>query len=320
MKSLAIVILNYNTYQLTIRCINSILQEGSNYQIFVVDNFSNNDSLERIKEWCDSINLKNIIINQDCIDNIYSEQIILIQNNSNYGYAKGNNIGISYATKNNHDYILILNNDIEVKTNSISYLLDFYETNNDIGCVGPYLLKDNNIEINCARRRVKWYEFFFLSGIGTKIFPKKIFLKNHYINPNQEKPFAVDLISGSAMLFSTSVLKRINGFDANTFLYYEEAIINEKLKNINLKTYVVPSSKMIHNHAKTTSLIKNNIILKISLDSQLYYLHKYRRYNIVFCYFVMSFHYSTYFIVLLINSCKTLFSNSTLIIKNTFRK
>jgi len=70
------------------------------------------------------------------------------------------------------------------------------------------------------------------------------------------------MISGSCMLFPAEVLQKIEGFDINTFLYYEEAIIAEKLNKLNLKTFVIPSCTVEHEHAGSTKRIKSTIILK----------------------------------------------------------
>lgn len=300
MDRVAIVILNYKTYLLTINCIYSILQKCTvDFQIFVIDNNSGNESLEKIQKWVTAQGVQSVLASSRALE-LYSQKIVLIQNENNDGYSKGNNIGISFASINKHEYVLILNNDIEIKNNSISQLISYAKSNTRIGCLSPLLYRSNGeFEKNCARRRLKWYDFSLLSGIGMKLLPFSFFRKHHFINPIKTKPFPAEMISGSAMFFPIKVLQEIDGFDENVFLYYEEAILCEKLLKKGLCTYVVPQSVMIHNHAQTTSQVNSRFILKTSLNSQFYYLRKYRNMSAICCYFIMSANYLTYFLFII---------------------
>ncbi|MCE5214153.1 MAG: glycosyltransferase, partial [Methanobacterium sp.] len=90
-----IVIVNWNGWEDTIECLKSLYHVNyTNFNIIIVDNHSQDDSVKKIKDY------------------IENKKLILIVNDENYGFAEGNNIGIRYAQKNfNPDYILLLNND-----------------------------------------------------------------------------------------------------------------------------------------------------------------------------------------------------------------
>ncbi len=110
MYKIYVVLLNYNGYNDTKECIESILKGQNNMyfniNICVVDNDSTQEERKLL------FNLKNKIKNLD-----------IIFNNTNEGYAKGNNIGISFAIKNQADYIWVLNNDVTVEENAVNELI-----------------------------------------------------------------------------------------------------------------------------------------------------------------------------------------------------
>ena len=126
-KNVVIIILNWNGWQDTIECLESIYQNDySNYKVIVVDNDSNDESINKIKEYCNGkIKIKSSFFrynpsnkpikvletesNEHFKENIIkssSRKLILIKNDKNAGYAEGNNIGIRYALNYlNSDYI-----------------------------------------------------------------------------------------------------------------------------------------------------------------------------------------------------------------------
>jgi len=298
----SVVILNFKTYAKTIECITHLENSAQKVNhIIIVDNDSQNKSLEIINNHLISNNKESEIIND--FGKFNSKKYLLYQNPQNTGYAKGNNIGIDIALRLNSDYILVLNNDVIIHPDTISRIAKFIKDKGNIGCAGPLIKEGNSYDYNFARKRLKWYDHFLLSGIIKKILPFKILRKHHYVAYNEipENSFQVDMISGSFMFFPADVLKKIKGFDPNTFLYYEEAIICEKLKERNFKTYVIPSSIVEHEHAGTIKNINSALILKHSLNSQFYYLNKVRKYNFIVSHILMAGQYITYLSVLIFN-------------------
>ena len=294
---LSIVILNYLTYQKTISCIDSLEYDSEVIDhIIIVDNASNNNSLSEINQFLKEKKLKSNY--NSSIKDEKKEKFILMQSEDNIGYAKGNNLGISMALDCESDYILILNNDVKIYKGAVKQLLSFMMKTENAGCTGPIVKEGASYDYNYARKRLKWYDHFLLSGIISLFLPKKL-LKHHFISYKKipKLPYVVDMISGSCMLFKASVLKEIHGFDVNTFLYYEEAIICERLKKINSKTYVVPQSEIEHEHAGSTKMIKSTKIIKHSMNSQLYYLTRVRKYPVFIAHIIMLGQYLTYFLI-----------------------
>lgn len=120
MQSTAIILLNFNSFQDTNECIESILDSReSHYTIVVVDNASKDNSLSKLKGRYAS----NITIS-------------FIDSNKNLGFSGGCNLGIEYALQNRFDYILLLNNDTIVTPGYLSELKQIFKIDSQIGIVG----------------------------------------------------------------------------------------------------------------------------------------------------------------------------------------
>jgi len=159
----SIIILNWNGWEDTLECLESLYQINySNYEIMVIDNGSEDNSIEKIRKYCEgSLKVKSPFFEysnvnkslklfeydeNDFIDleivkeykNLRApDKLILLKNRKNYGYAEGNNIGIEFTLKNiKSDYVLILNNDTVVEQNFLNEMIEIAESNEKVGCVG----------------------------------------------------------------------------------------------------------------------------------------------------------------------------------------
>lgn len=118
---IGIVILNYENWQDTYRCIKSINSNPprENFQIILVDNASKSVPKYNLEEF------------------INTYHVIFIRNKKNFGYNAGNNVGIKKAQELGCSFILISNNDVLFKKNTIQVLCDFLKSNPEVGIVGP---------------------------------------------------------------------------------------------------------------------------------------------------------------------------------------
>jgi GT2 family glycosyltransferase len=166
--SVSTIILNCNGWKDTLECLESLYQINyPNYQVILVDNHSQDHSLEKIREYCQgnikvespffNYNSQNKPINVFEISNKETEEIsedqnlnlidpnnpdslTLIKNDANYGFAPGNNIAIKYTTRMHEpDYVLLLNNDTVVESDFITKLVQTAENNPQIGITGPLI-------------------------------------------------------------------------------------------------------------------------------------------------------------------------------------
>lgn len=262
---LAFVIINYNTWEMTLKCVNSIFQtcKNTDYTIYIVDNGSKNDSYDLL---CKNFrNQKNVII-------------IKAENN---GYAVGNNIGIKRAISDGHEYITIVNNDVIFLEKSIDKMHDFLRKNKDANVVSPYILSPDGVLSNVPQLRFmndKDYIIFtthLSKFLKSSEFKRKYFLSEDLI---KQEPIQIYKFSGCCFMIKSETMRELGMFDENTFLYYEEDILCYKMHEADYKAYFLPEAKIIHYHGLTTG--KNTLFVDTEmLKSEMYFLSRYYKMN-----------------------------------------
>ncbi|MDV4341584.1 glycosyltransferase family 2 protein [Methanoculleus sp. YWC-01] len=306
MPRVAIIILNWNGWADTIECIDSIHQfSNSDYDIILVDNHSSDGSIENIRRYCEgageigppdnsSIHLFEVPedeIERHAFDHASYERLepccrlILIKNNENYGYARGNNIGIKFALYVlKSEYILILNNDVIITDKEmLGKLTEAVNRNARIGAVSPVLRSTTGeIQRTCTGNIPGFLDFIFVyTFIGQRLFRENRILKRHFnYDYSFEQPKEFGVLGGSCILFRSQTLTDVGLFDENTFLYWEEYIIGRKLAERGWKLLLNPETGAVH---KGESCIKN-LNLKSwarywSTKSELYYIENYAALN-----------------------------------------
>lgn len=253
-----IVILNYGTYDLTIKLIKDLRTDldYENYDIMVVDNCSPNESAKVLEE--KSTELK----------------YIFYANKNNAGYAAGNNIGIRYGIKHGYAYSWILNNDVELREkNVLDHLTEIAEKNEKIGCVGPMIYSlDGEICAPYVNRLTFWN---MTLGI---ISEKKI--RQKYIHESRE----VYRVYGCCMLLKNGVMKDVDCMDERTFLYGEEDILAERMLSKGYISYYDTDVSVTHKEsASMKQMSKNRKKLQIreTSESMELYLKEYRNFPVV---------------------------------------
>lgn len=271
---LGILILNYNNAGLTIQCIESILKVNTYpCRILVVDNASTDNSARVLAEYADRSKAFEVIVSP-----------------SNGGYAQGNNFGLAEFEKvSGIEEVVILNNDIILTEDIFPHMQDFLSSNPDAGLVGPLLFcrDGKQIDYSCARLDCTFTEvlltyllyFTDIFGILSHFSKRRQILRS---NPEliKEKAVPVELPSGSCMMARMDVWKRINYFDPNTFLYYEENILFRKLQKIGKTNFILPTISCIHLGGQTTNKVQHSAsYMKHSKASGCYYFTHYHNIN-----------------------------------------
>lgn len=269
---LSIIILNWNGWQDTIECLESVFQNDySNYNIIVVDNDSEDESVKKIEEYCngkikvkspffryDPDNKPLEILETEPDDNFERKKIVessspklfLIKNDKNEGFAEGNNIGIRYALNNlNPDYILLLNNDTVVDKGFLVQMLKISESNDKIGITGPKIYYyDEPNRIWFAKGKISWK---FCRGLNTGYNETDVGQYDHVEE--------VEYISGCAFLIKKEVIEKIGLLDKMFFLYFEEIDWTLRASQIGYKSVFVPRGKVWHKISRSGGGISGNI-------------------------------------------------------------
>ena len=270
----AIVILNYNTWQLTIEFIEALyrLNTIEEYEIVVVDNASPNDSYLFLKEQKDIGKLK----------------ITLLNASANRGYAAGNNVGLKYSYNKGYKYAFVMNTDLLFEDlGFLEKMLKVFEKGKDIAVISPRVLMVNGRETNRNLYRPTIWDATFGKLISKK---KKYEISNELVIDTEScfnyRP------QGCCMLVDLSKMNEINYMDEETFLYGEESILAERFLKKGYRSVLCLNASIIHNHSQTIkSMSDSKRILKWMNDSSRIYWIKYRKKSIFSWYICVMFNY-----------------------------
>jgi len=228
----SIIIVNWNTKDLVVDCVKSIVDSTKNisFEIIVVDNGSEDGSVGALRR------LKRTI-----------GQLIVIENKSNDGFAKANNMGIKKAKGK---YILLLNSDTEVTGGGIEKMVKFAEQTPDVGVVGARLLnRDGSLQesvfnLPTLTRVVRQY-WFGQKGLLDKLSPKG------------RQPVEVEAVVGAAFLITPKARDKVGRLSERYFMYFEDLDYCRRVRRAGLKVYYLPSAEVFHYHGASGRKITN---------------------------------------------------------------
>jgi len=239
--SIAVILVNWKKYNLTSKCIDSLNKSNyKNFKIILVDNEYSEKSL---------IDLRN-----------KHKELIVFKEKNNLGFAGGNNIGIRYALENDYDYIMLLNNDTEVKENFILPLVERIEKDHSLGAVQPLILNFSNKSIiwNAGGKLNK-----FLGLTSTR-------LNNNKLNSSIVFDDYTDWISGCCILIKSEILTKVGLLDEKFFNYYEDVDWSLRMKNLGYDLGFVKES-IIYHHGSSSS--KNKKTKEGVISSKIHYFN-----------------------------------------------
>ncbi len=264
MNKCGIVFLNTNDGARTARLINCIKDYKSIARIIIVDNCSNDNSLELLSPYV-------------------NERIEIVKTDRNKGYSYGNNIGIKKLLEyDDIDIIGIANTDVEFSSDLISKLMVDFEKNDQYGMLAGLQLTPEN-EIACHPfwgLKDTWKSYLYAKlgclALLSRIF--RIYPDQKYISERAKNTaiFEVGTVEGSFFLIRRKLFEDIGLFDDNVFLYCEEDIIGIKMKKTQYITCVDPRVSYIHYGGQTTKTLFTNVRkIKLENESKHYYLKTY---------------------------------------------
>lgn len=270
----AIIILNWNGWKDTIECLESLYKiTYKNYDVILVDNGSEDESIKKIKEYCKGkievkskffkYNLGNKPIKiieytreetengsdkeREIADLPSNRKLILIRNEKNYGFAEGNNIGMRYALKTlNPDYILLLNNDTVVDKDFLKDLVKVGERNERIGIIGPKICYyDNPKKVWSAGGKIN----LFTGATGN--------IGDGDPQDNYKGIKCVDYVSGCSLLIKSKVIKKIDLIDTKYFLYFEETDWNIRAHKHGYTSAINCDVQILHKSGASVRKVKD---------------------------------------------------------------
>ena len=265
MRDVSIIIVNYNTKVLTKDCINSVVlwTKDINYELIVVDNDSSDGSIDYLKE--------------------SQKDIKIIESKTNLGFGKANNLGVSDA---NGKYIFLLNSDTVLLNNAVKLFFDYIEiADKNTGAIGSLLLDKNLNQIHSSGFFPNKWNFFRKLFINDDKFKERIIF-------GEENYFDVDYLTGANIFMLKSTFEKLNGFDEDFFMYYEDTDLQRRMGAKGLKRQIIKGPKIIHLEGASSKKLSNKKRAML-LKSMLLYFKKhstrysFRLYKILF--FLLSF-------------------------------
>lgn len=270
-KQVGIVVLNWNNAIDTIECIKSVLKINyTRYQLYVVDNYSTDDSVETICRylqenqinfcWVDELDIQKTIFDKF--------RVILVRSSSNKGFSGGNNIAINNITsKGLADYIWILNNDTIVDKNALATMVEMANSDPHIGIVGSKILDYYNKDLiqTAGGGRLD-----YLKGTTKHIAV--------FESMNWDQPVTLDYITGASMLIKKELIERIGLLDEDYFLYWEDVDYSFRAINNGYKLAYCKDSHVWHKESATAGRDSVHLYYKYRNAMYFFKTHKPRDY------------------------------------------
>ncbi len=223
---LSIVIVNWNVRDHLRDCLASIFKypPKDSFEVFVVDNASSDGSADMVRQEYPQVNL---IINVE-----------------NKGFGTANNQGIRQAKG---EYVLVFNDDAQVKEGSLDIMINYLDTHSDVGVVGPKILNVDGSLQPSVRRFPDFLSQWLASLKVQFLFPKlKVFRKYLAADFDYKKEQDVQQIMGACMMIRKKVLDQIGLFDEKFFIWFEEVDLLKRIADAGIQIVYTPTTEIIH--------------------------------------------------------------------------
>lgn len=241
MENVTVILVNYNGKKYLKNCIESIKEQSyENLSILIVDNASRDESVQYLQS-------------------SYPE-IEVIACEENYGFAKGNNIGIEYAIEQGADYVLLLNVDTVIQPDLVEKLVAKADAST---ITVPKIYMD--------KRLMKvWYaggEIDYVQG------------RSYHCNRAADTEIKnIDFACGCCVLIHRDIIKKVGLFDENYYLYFEDTDISMRWIQNKITIKYIPDAKMWHKIGGSGGNDGNLIKTYYMIRNQLYFMKKYQKY------------------------------------------
>jgi len=222
---LSIIIVNWNTKELAIKCVDSVLRERPDFdfEIIVVDNASRDGSAEALSEKFG-----------------HSANITIIKSATNLGFGKACNKAFE---KSSGEFVLFLNPDARVLPGALFELTRFLEINQDAGVVGPKLLNlDGTLQKSVRNFPDIWSSLLVFTGFHRVFRPSKYYRDDFSYDTVCE----VEQIMGAALMTRRVIIQKLGLFDEKFWLWYEEVDFCRRVKQAGSKVMFDPRAQIEH--------------------------------------------------------------------------
>lgn len=259
MISLSIIIVSFNTKEITKKCLlylkKNFVRYPLDYEIIVVDNNSKDGSSEMLLD----------------LEKKYLKNLHVFLSKKNLGFGNGSNFGLE---KSKGKYILYLNSDVIVADVDFRDLIKIMEMQKDIGALTVKVILPNG-DIDPASHRGfpnLWRSLTYFFGLE-KLFAEvsilnKLFGGYHLIHLNLKEVHEIDSPTGAFFFTRKSIVDKLGGFDKDFFMYGEDLEMSYQIKELGYIIIYYPLWSVLH--LKYSSGLKTNDI-KIKSITKFYF-------------------------------------------------
>ena len=227
MTLLSVIVLSYNTWDLTKKCLLSVIDnykediDKGKIELILADNGSSDGTIDEIRR------------------SRFLEKIKIVENDKNYGFGKGNNLAFKKAEGK---YILFLNSDTVSKDKDFLKMIRLLEENTKTGILGGKMINsDGSKQLSAGKFYTPWNLFLSLLGF------------ENFVRSAPDKISRVDWVSGACLMIRADLFEKLKGFDENFFMYVEDMELCYRAKKEGFLTYFYPNIKLEHRQAGSSN-------------------------------------------------------------------
>jgi len=251
---LSIVIVSWNTRDLTLRCLAALEDAvgALRFEAIVVDNGSTDGTPAAIRTQFPLVRL--------------------VEPGRNLGFSGGNNVGLTLARGR---FVCLLNPDTEPRTGALAVLVAFLVAHQAVGAVGPRLLNPDGSE------QAVGFRFPTLAQIGLDFFPlggrfAATSLNGRYPDMPRDRPFQIDFPLGACILARRAAIEATGPLDEGFFMYSEEVDWCRRMQTAGWSIWCVPTAAVVHHSGQSVAQQSARMYVELQ-RSRLRYYRRYHR-------------------------------------------
>lgn len=203
-----VIIVSYNFEPWLDRCLSSLLVSSIGLHVMVIDNRSTDETVKRIKE--------------------DYPQVLLVENKTNLGFGRANNIGLNYAIEQGYDYVFLMNQDAWIDKTSIEQLIEAAHQHPEFGIISP-------VHLSPLRPLLDHGFANYSNCATTKQLPQP-----------EERLIELPFINAAFWLLPIETVRKVGGFSPLFFHYGEDRDYLLRARFHHFKVGYLPAARATH--------------------------------------------------------------------------
>ncbi len=224
-----ILVINYNNAEETLRCLESISLSDGEFHVGLIDNGSNLNDINHLKS-----------------STTRYPNVILTESKVNLGFSGGVNLGLQVSDIQSYEYILLLNNDATIESDTMRLLTRALDENSEIGGVNPTIYDS----------RGPGGDVWFGGGVLHKWagLVSHVRKKTNVVKDGFERVEVIPngYLNGCCLMIRRSILENLNGLDEDLFMYGDDIDLSYRMREEGWKLGFVPTAIAHHNVSAST--------------------------------------------------------------------